>query len=60
MPDLVWTGRSVPVRLLDLGESPRRSIFTSARRAGARRPAVLAVRDVLGRAAADVRRPPSP
>jgi DNA-binding transcriptional LysR family regulator len=60
MPDLVWTGRSVPVRLLDLGESPRRSIFTSARRAGARRPAVLAVRDVLGRAASDVRRPPSP
>ncbi|KQO01965.1 LysR family transcriptional regulator [Arthrobacter sp. Leaf234] len=57
MPDLVWTGRSVPVRLLDLDEDPRRSIFTSARRAGARRPAVLALRDVLGRAAAGVRRP---
>ncbi|WP_422390015.1 LysR substrate-binding domain-containing protein [Arthrobacter sp. N1] len=57
MPDLVWTGRSVPVRLLDLDEDPRRSIFTSARRAGARRPAVLALRDVLGRAAAGARRP---
>lgn len=57
MPDLVWTGRSVPVRLLDLDEDPRRSIFTSARRAGALRPAVLALRDVLGRAAASVLRP---
>ncbi|WP_247826386.1 LysR family transcriptional regulator [Arthrobacter antioxidans] len=57
MPELVWTGRNVPVRLLDLAEDPRRSIFTSARRAGARRPAVLAVREVLGRAAADVLRP---
>ncbi len=56
MPDLVWTGRKVPVQLLDLDENPRRSIFTSARRAGARRPAVLALREVLGRAAADVRR----
>lgn len=57
MPDLVWTGRNVPVQLIDLDESPRRSIFTSARRAGAARPAVLALREVLGRAAADVRRP---
>ncbi|RJT82041.1 LysR family transcriptional regulator [Arthrobacter cheniae] len=57
MPDLVWTGRSVPVQLLELDDSPRRSIFTSARRAGARRPAVLAFREVLGRAAAGVRRP---
>ncbi|BBE23104.1 transcriptional regulator [Arthrobacter sp. MN05-02] len=57
MPDLVWTGRSVPVQLLDLDDSPRRSIFTSARSAGARRPAVLAVREVLGHAAAGVRRP---
>ncbi|WP_394252384.1 LysR family transcriptional regulator [Arthrobacter pityocampae] len=60
MPDLVWTGRNVPVQLVDLAEDPQRSIFTSARRAGARRPAVLAVREVLGRAAAEVRRPSSP
>ncbi len=60
MPDLVWTGRNVPVRLLDLPEHPRRSIFTSARRAGSRRPAVLAFRDVLGRAAADIPRPTHP
>ncbi len=57
MPDLVWTGRTVPVRLFDLHESPHRSIFSSARRADARRPAVLAFREALGRAAADVRRP---
>ena len=60
MPDLVWTGRSVPVRLFELEDAPRRSIFTSARRAGARRPAVLAFREVLGQAAADVRRPRPP
>ncbi|PPB50584.1 LysR family transcriptional regulator [Arthrobacter pityocampae] len=60
MPELVWTGRNVPVQLFDLAEDPQRSIFTSARRAGARRPAVLAVREVLGRAAAEVRRPSSP
>jgi DNA-binding transcriptional LysR family regulator len=60
MPDLVWTGRSVPVRLLELEDDPRRSIFTSARRAGARRPAVLAFREVLGQAAADLRRPRPP
>lgn len=59
MPELVWTGRNVPVQLFDLAEDPQRSIFTSARRAGARRPAVLAVREVLGRAAGEVRRPSS-
>ena len=56
MPDLVWTGRNTPVRLHDLEDDPHRSIFTSARRAGAQRPAVLAVRDVLGQAADAVRR----
>jgi DNA-binding transcriptional LysR family regulator len=56
MPDLVWTGRNTPVRLHDLADDPHRSIFTSARRAGAQRPAVLAVRDVLGQAADTVRR----
>ncbi len=60
MPDLVWTGRDVPVRLLDLDDAPHRSIFTSARRAGARRPAVLAFREVLGRSAAGVRRNQAP
>ncbi|WP_104118128.1 LysR substrate-binding domain-containing protein [Arthrobacter sp. B1805] len=60
MPDLVWTGRNVPVQLFDLDEGPRRSIFTSVRRAGARRPAVLAFREVLGRAAAGVPHTPSP
>ncbi|MFC3299542.1 LysR family transcriptional regulator [Arthrobacter agilis] len=60
MPDLVWTGRDVPVRLVELEDSPRRAIFTSARRAGAERPAVVAVRKVLDRAAREVRRPEPP
>ncbi|THJ66292.1 LysR family transcriptional regulator [Arthrobacter echini] len=57
MPDLVWTARTVPVRLIGLGESAERAIFTSARRAGADRPAIRAVREVLGAAAAGVRPP---
>ena len=57
MPDLVWTGRNVPVQLLELEDAPCRSIFTSTRNAAARRPAVLAFREVLAAAAAAVRRP---
>ena len=51
MPDLVWTGREPSVELLELEGKPRRSIFTSVRRAGARRPAILACREVLERTA---------
>ncbi|MFJ7750159.1 LysR family transcriptional regulator [Arthrobacter sp. NPDC097144] len=54
MPDLVWTGREPSVQLLDLEGIPRRSIFTSVRRAGAKRPAVLACREVLERTARQV------
>lgn len=54
MPDLVWTGREPSVQLLDLEGTPRRSIFTSVRRAGAKRPAVLACREVLERTARQV------
>ncbi len=57
MPDLVWTARNIPVRLVDLGGSAERSIFTSARRAGAERPAIRAVRETLAAAAESVRRP---
>ncbi|WP_434621645.1 LysR substrate-binding domain-containing protein [Arthrobacter sp. A5] len=51
MPDLVWTGRKTTVRLLELPGQPRRTVFTSARSASRRRPAILACREVLKRAA---------
>ena len=54
MPDLVWTGRDPSVHLMDLDGKPHRSIFTSVRRAGANRPAVLACREVLERTARQV------
>lgn len=57
MPDLVWAARDIPVRLVDLDGSPRRTVFTSARRAGAARPAIRSVREVLKAVAAGVRRP---
>ena len=50
LPDLVWAGREPGIRLLDLHGSPRRTIFTAARKASASRPAVKACRDVLARA----------
>lgn len=51
MPDLAWTGRTPTVRLLELPGRPRRTVFTSARRASATRPAIVACRDVLDRTA---------
>lgn len=54
MPDLVWTGRSTTARLLDLPGNPRRTVFTSVRRASAERPAIVACRDVLAKAASRV------
>ena len=51
MPELVWTGRTPTVRLLDLPGRPRRTIFTSVREAGSQRPAILACREVLARSA---------
>ncbi|MBJ2122495.1 LysR family transcriptional regulator [Arthrobacter sp. MSA 4-2] len=54
MPDLVWTGRQTTVKLYDLPDNPRRSVFTSARRASTNRPALLACREVLARSAAMV------
>lgn len=47
MPDLVWTGRSRPVQLLDLPSLPKRTVFTSTRTAGRIHPAILACREVL-------------
>lgn len=50
LPDLVWSGASPTVRLLDLPGAPERTIFTAARRSSAGRPGVVAVRDALARA----------
>jgi DNA-binding transcriptional LysR family regulator len=52
MPDLVWTGMSRPVQLLDLPGLPKRTVFTSTRTAGRIHPAILACREVLERVAA--------
>ncbi|BAU31167.1 LysR family transcriptional regulator [Microcella alkaliphila] len=52
LPDLVWGDREPSVRLIDLPEHPRRTVFTAARRASAHRPAIVACRDVLSRAVA--------
>lgn len=57
LPDLVWTGRRPTVTLLELPGSPRRTVFTSARRASRRRPAIVACRDILAQTAARISGP---
>ena len=52
LPDLVWAGRTSSARLLELPGRPEREIFTSARAAGASRPAVAALRTTLEAVAA--------
>ena len=52
LPDLVWAGERPSVRLSPLPGDPQRAVFSSTRRAAARRPAVVAARDALARAAA--------
>lgn len=47
MPDLVWTGRGTSAQLLPLPGNPHRTVFTSVRRSSAKRPAILAAREVL-------------
>lgn len=52
LPDLVWAGERPSVTLVPLPGTPHREVFSSARRASVARPAVVAVRDALARAAA--------
>lgn len=52
LPDLIWADASPRCALFDLPGAPRRTIFTSARTAGAEVPAVAAFRAVLDEAAA--------
>jgi DNA-binding transcriptional LysR family regulator len=51
LPDLVWAGEAPSVALVDLPGHPQREVFTSTRLAAAARPAVVACRDALERAA---------
>ncbi|MGW9630063.1 LysR family transcriptional regulator [Agromyces sp. NPDC055520] len=51
LPDLVWAGETPSVTLVDLPGNPEREVFTSTRHAAADRPAVVACRDALARAA---------
>lgn len=57
LPDLVWAGEPATVQLVPLPGDPEREVFSSTRRAAARRPAVVAARDALARAAARSGRP---
>ncbi|WP_306912482.1 LysR substrate-binding domain-containing protein [Arthrobacter sp. B3I9] len=54
MPDLVWTGRGTTAQLIRLPGDPHRTVFTSARRSGAKRPAILATREILAETAASI------
>lgn len=54
LPDLVWSGNTGGIRLVDLAGPSHREVFTSARRAAGSRPAVRAVRAALQEAFADV------
>lgn len=47
VPDLLWQGRTPPVRLVDLPGNPRRTVFTATRRSMSERPSVVAVRSTL-------------
>ena len=49
LPDLVWAGRTPSVRLVPLAGDPVRTVFTSVRAASRDRPAIEAVRQILGR-----------
>lgn len=54
MPDLVWTGRGTTARLIELPGRPYRTVFTSVRRSSAKRPAILAAREVLAQTATSI------
>ncbi|MGO2542606.1 LysR family transcriptional regulator [Specibacter sp. AOP5-B1-6] len=54
LPDLMWTGREPALTLTELPGLPRRTVFTAARRASRRRPAILACREILAQTALDI------
>ncbi|QKJ18121.1 LysR family transcriptional regulator [Microbacterium hominis] len=54
LPDLIWASADPRCALLGLAGAPRRTIFTSARRAGAEFPAVSTFRAALDQVASDL------
>lgn len=54
IPDLMWIRRTPSVRLIDLAGAPRRTVFTAARSSMAERPSILACREALAAAVADL------
>lgn len=54
LPDLIWQGAAPSVDLVRLDGDPRRTIFTSTRQANAGRPSVVAFREALEAAAAEL------
>lgn len=54
LPDLVWTGHKPTVDLVELEGDPHRMVFTAVRTVAKNRPAIIACRDVLARAAGRV------
>lgn len=54
LPELVWAGDAPSVDLVPLPGSPRREIFSSARRVSAAAPSIRAVRRALASAAAHI------
>jgi len=57
IPDLMWIRRQPTARLIELTGSPRRTVFSAARQSMAERPSILACREALAEAVADL--PPS-
>ncbi|MFC4124299.1 LysR family transcriptional regulator [Nocardia rhizosphaerae] len=57
LPDLVWSGNTAGIRLIDLPGPAYRELFTSVRRATVARPAIVAVRSAFAAALADIRPP---
>ncbi|MDN5914131.1 MAG: LysR family transcriptional regulator [Pseudonocardia sp.] len=54
LPDLVWSGNTGGIRLIELPGPSHRELFTSARRTAASRPAIRAVRAALEEAFTEV------
>jgi DNA-binding transcriptional LysR family regulator len=54
IPDLMWARRAPSVRLIRLEGAPHRTVFTAARRSMAQRPSILACRDALAGAVANL------
>ncbi len=55
LPDLVWGGRPPGVRTLQIAETPRRAVFTAARRSAVGSPLIAAIRAALADAVASLK-----